>query len=65
MALRDPDARRVWLAVFAAHELEADVRESPKVSQWVAEQNALTESMTVEEAANDAADRINELIASR
>jgi multiple sugar transport system substrate-binding protein len=28
-------------------------------------QNALTETMTVEEAANDAADRINELIASR
>ena len=22
VALRDPDARRVWLAVFAAHELE-------------------------------------------
>ena len=28
-------------------------------------QNALTETMTVEEAANDAADRINALIASR
>ena len=28
-------------------------------------QNALTESMTVEEAANDAAERINALIASR
>ena len=28
-------------------------------------QNALTEKMTVEEAADDAADRINDLIASR
>ena len=44
------------------------VPESPEVMNIIIPemlQNALTESMTVEEAANDAADRINELIASR
>jgi multiple sugar transport system substrate-binding protein len=44
------------------------VPESPEVMNIIIPemlQNALTETMTVEEAANDAADRINELIASR
>ena len=44
------------------------VPESPEVMNIIIPemlQNALTESMTVEEAANDAADRINDLIASR
>ena len=44
------------------------VPESPEVMNIIIPemlQNALTESMTVEEAANDAAERINELIASR
>ncbi|MFT4038660.1 MAG: sugar ABC transporter substrate-binding protein [Thermomicrobiales bacterium] len=44
------------------------VPESPEVMNIIIPemlQNALTESMTVEEAANDAADRINELIAQR
>jgi len=44
------------------------VPESPEVMNIIIPemlQNALTETMTVEEAANDAADRINALIASR
>src|SRR3954454_14526864 len=44
------------------------VPESPEVMNIIVPeilQNALTETMTVEEAANDAADRINALIASR
>ena len=44
------------------------VPESPEVMNIIVPemlQNALTESMTVEEAANDAAERINALIASR
>jgi multiple sugar transport system substrate-binding protein len=44
------------------------VPESPEVMNIIVPemlQNALTETMTVEEAANDAAERINALIASR